>query len=204
MNEAKFWNGIATKYYKSPIGDVKAYEETRDRMIELFAPDMSVLEIGCGTGSTAVELAPHVASYHGTDLASAMIELAQARPETAGLPNLRFSTADAGTIEGGPYDAVLGLNLLHLLPELERDLEAVAGATKSGGLFLSKTVLMGEAKWYLRAAIPVMQLLKRAPFVRYITQRDTIEAIENAGFAIEETFVQTGMVDRIFIVARKK
>ena len=38
---------------------------------------MNVLEIGCGTGMTAVIHSPFVNHYHATDISSGMIEIAK-------------------------------------------------------------------------------------------------------------------------------
>lgn len=56
----KFWDKIATRYSKKPVADEAAYQKKLQITQEYFRPDMEVLEIGCGTGSTAITHAPHV------------------------------------------------------------------------------------------------------------------------------------------------
>ena len=68
MSDAAFWDKAAAKYAKDATSDMTAYELTRDRIRKILEPDHRVLEIGCGTGSTALELADRAASYVGTDL----------------------------------------------------------------------------------------------------------------------------------------
>jgi len=57
---AKFWDKIAERYSKRPIADEAAYEKKLQVTREYFRPDMEVLEFACGTGSTAIEVAPLV------------------------------------------------------------------------------------------------------------------------------------------------
>ncbi|GAC1354716.1 MAG: hypothetical protein NVS4B8_21070 [Herpetosiphon sp.] len=60
------------------------------RLVDALAitPDDRVLEIGCGVGRIGRELAPHVAEYHGCDIAAPILKLARQR--TAHLPNVRL------------------------------------------------------------------------------------------------------------------
>ena len=75
-NAVTFWDRAARKYAKSPIGNVPAYEKTMERVQSHLSPTDHVLEVGCGTGSTAILLAPFVAEYRGTDISNEMIQIA--------------------------------------------------------------------------------------------------------------------------------
>ena len=75
----KFWDRIADRYSKQPIADEAAYEKKLRITREYFRPDMEVLEIGCGTGSTAIVHAPYVKHIQAIDLSSKMIEIAHAK-----------------------------------------------------------------------------------------------------------------------------
>ena len=204
MTDAAFWDRIAPKYAKSKIADPEGYEETLEIMAALLRPEMRVWEAGCGTGSTALRLAPGVAHYHGTDVAPGMIDIARGKAATQ-LPQaaLDFSVLPAGTAPQGPIDAVLALNLLHLLPNLDDDLAAMARALPAGGLFISKTPLLGDGRWIFRAALPVLRAIGKAPFVSIFGKDALLGRIQNAGFAIEDVLDQEGILPRSFIIARK-
>lgn len=62
--EARFWDRIARKYASDPIKDTAGYERTLARTRELLTHTDTVLEIGCGTGTTALKLAPSVQRRH--------------------------------------------------------------------------------------------------------------------------------------------
>lgn len=69
-----------------------------------------VLEVGCGPGTTAIELATRVApdgEVVGVDISPAMVAAATRRAAGAGVTNVRFVAANAqtGTLGGG-FDAV--------------------------------------------------------------------------------------------------
>ena len=53
-----FWDSAADKYARKPIGNEAAYAQTLDRTRAYLSSDQHVLEIGCGTGTTALKLAP--------------------------------------------------------------------------------------------------------------------------------------------------
>ena len=203
MTNAAFWNKAAPKYAKDAIGDMPAYEETLDRMREILQPHHRVLELGCGTGSTALELADSVDRYIGTDVASKMVKIAKGKLTEQSPQNLSFAVQDAGVMTSGSNDVVLALNLLHLLPDLENTLAEIYKALPSGGLFISKTGLLKDGLWLLPLVIPLMRTIGKAPFVRSLSEESLIGLLENAGFKVTEKLVQGGMVPRVFIVAQK-
>ena len=203
MTNAAFWNKAAPKYSKDAIGDMPAYEETLDRMREILQPHHCVLELGCGTGSTALELADSVDRYIGTDVASKMVEIAQGKLTEQSPQNLSFAVQDVGVMTSGSNDVVLALNLLHLLPDLENTLAEIYKSLPSGGLLISKTGLLKDGLWLLPLVIPLMRAIGKAPFVRSLSEESLIGLLENSGFKVTEKLVQGGMVPRVFIVAQK-
>lgn len=203
MSNAAFWDKIAPKYATDPISDLPAYEKTLGRMRHYLQPESKVLELGCGTGSTALELAPAVAEYVGTDVSPKMIEIARAKLTAQTPAHLRFETGEAGALPKGGFDTILALNLLHLVDDLEGVLAAIYDALPSGGLLIDKTALLREGKWYLGLAIPVMRALGKAPFVRSLGLQEYQALLTAAGFEQVEQSVQAGMAPRAFTVSRK-
>ncbi|MBB5205417.1 SAM-dependent methyltransferase [Inhella inkyongensis] len=211
--QARFWNRIARKYAADAIADLPGYEATLDRVRALLQPQQTVLELGCGTGSTALRLAPQVRSYLGTDLAPEMITIARERLALQPTPGLRFAVADAAdAADAAPqrpapgFDALLAFNLLHLLPDLDASLAQLLKPLKSGGLFISKTACVGEMNPLIPwLAIPVARVLGKAPPVRAFKAPTLVAALERQGLQIEaeERHGTKGKDIRIFVVARK-
>lgn len=203
MSDAAFWDRIAPKYAKDPISDQASYAKTLGRMRAILQPRHAVLEIGCGTGSTALELAPGVASYVGTDVSPEMIKIAKDK-QFADLPaRLRFDVAPADALPDGPFDAILALNLLHLVRDPAHVLRAVSDALPRDGLFIAKTPLIKDGAWFLPPMIKLMRLFGKAPFVNSFSSRELAKMLKSAGFEVIEEIEQGGMAPRIFTVARK-
>jgi SAM-dependent methyltransferase len=68
-------------------------------------PGMSVLDLGCGDGTTAVPAAQRGADVLGVDIASNLVEAGNARAESLGLGNLRFREGDASDLTGVADDS---------------------------------------------------------------------------------------------------
>ncbi|SEV96386.1 Ubiquinone/menaquinone biosynthesis C-methylase UbiE [Cognatiyoonia koreensis] len=203
MSDTAFWDRAAPKYAKDPISDPAAYAATLGRMRHYLQPDHSVLELGCGTGSTALELAPGVRTYLGTDVSSGMIQIARGKLTDDMPADLNFAVGPANEIPAGDFDAILALNLLHLLPDLEAVVDKIYAALPAGGLFIAKTGLLKDGAWFLRPLIPLMQAVGKAPFVRRLSEQELRDLLGGAGFEIVEDIVQTGLAPRMFTVARK-
>lgn len=77
------------------------------------APDASsVLELGCGTGGHAQQLAGRGLDMHGIDLSAQMVERALARRQASAAlaPRMHFKTADIRDYRAGrSFDAVVAL-----------------------------------------------------------------------------------------------
>lgn len=207
--DARFWDRIAPKYARSKIRDMDAYRYTLERTRSYLKESSHALELGCGTGSTAVELAPSTGKITATDLSQAMLDVGQERARAAAAANVDFRRCDALGAPEGPFDVVMAFNLLHLLPELEAVLAAVAARLPQGGLFISKTPCLGErraapAYWIFKAAIPLMRLAGKAPsHVAFLDVRGLEAAVERAGFAIIETGNYPASTPGRYLVARR-
>jgi ubiquinone/menaquinone biosynthesis C-methylase UbiE len=208
QNDATFWNRAAPKYAASKIADIGGYERSLERMRALLDTHSTVLELGCGTGSTALRLAGDVQSYVATDISSAMIEIANEKlAASPGLPlTFRQATAEAMAVEGTRYDAVLGLNYLHLVRDLPGTLQCIHSLLAPGGLFISKSACLADINVLIRLAIPLMQMIGKAPHVNVFSVAGVEREIRDAGFDIlaVERHATKGKDSRPFILARRK
>ncbi len=206
-DDARFWDKIARKYANDQIKDMAGYERTLERSRGLLSPADTVLEIGCGTGSTALRLAPSVARIVGTDVSNEMIAIAREKATAQGCQNIEFTVAaaDRGPGADQSYDAVLAFNVLHLIADRPAMFANIRRQLKRGGLFISKTPCLGEMNALIRVAIPVMQKIGKAPFVSVFSAPSIEAEIAGAGFTIitRERHGSGRKDPRIFIVARK-
>lgn len=191
---ATFWDKAARSYAKSPIQDVDAYNYTLERTRSYLATTDRVLEVGCGTGSTALLLAPNVDQFVASDISSNMIEIAKEKAAQSDVSNVQFITDDifGDTVGDGPYDTVLALNLIHLIEDTTAAVHRVHQLLKPGGIFISKTVCKpgqdAPLKFrFLRLVVPIMQLLGKAPFVRFMDPGTLENLITAQGFRVLES-----------------
>lgn len=206
--QARFWDRIARKYAADPIADKAGYEHTLRRVRALLSPAHAVLEIGCGTGTTALRLAPATQRMLATDVSAEMIAIAREKLAAEPQPRLRFGVADAeaGAPAGELHDVVLAFNVLHLVSDLDGALRAVLPALKPGGLFISKTPCLAEMNPLIpRVLVPLMRALGKAPAVLSFDAVQLQAAFERHGLAVEavERHGTKGKDIRVFIVARR-
>ena len=209
--DARFWDRIARKYAADPIKDMDGYARTVDRTRHYLRGTDTVLELGCGTGTTALKLAAYVSRMMATDLSGEMIAIAREKAAAQACGNAEFAAAtperaaDGVPWPDGSFDAVLAFNLWHLVADRTSALAHVHRVLKPGCLFVSKTPCLAEMNPLIRLAVPVMQLVGKAPYVAIFSATALEREIEAAGFAIiERARHGSGRKDaRIFIVARK-
>ena len=206
-SSAKFWNKVADKYAAAPIRNQAAYEATLEQVRALASSDDDVLELGCGTGTTALALAASVSRIVATDVSPAMLDKGREKAAQQGITDVEFATADPWDAPRGPFDMVLAFNLLHLLKDMPGALSEIAGRTKPGGVFVSKTFCMPERRnliwWFIQLGLPVMQAIGKAPFFAKLSVDDLRAAINEAGFVIETMDRAPGKDPRWTVIARR-
>lgn len=113
------------------------------RILETISPEDDLLDLGCGNGELAHELARcgHAGAYTGLDFSTPLLEQA-----SLGQPsNFRFVQADLSSpdwdtsLQGEPYDAVLLFAVLHHIPGVEARLHIlrkVKPLLAQGGRFI--------------------------------------------------------------------
>jgi ubiquinone/menaquinone biosynthesis C-methylase UbiE len=206
-NDAKFWDRAARKYAADPIADMAGYERTLERTRHYLKGDETAFEFGCGTGTTALKLAPSVGRIVATDLSGEMIAIAREKAKAEGCSNATFEAVrpEAAPWPDGTFDIAFGFNVLHLVAEREAALRSVHRLLRPGGIFISKTPCLKEMNPLLRIALPLMQLVGKAPYVAFLSAQDLEREISAAGFEIVERarHASRGKDARPFVVARK-
>lgn len=206
--KARFWDRVARKYAADPIADMAGYETTLRRVQALLSPWHKVLEIGCGTGTTALRLAPFAKHLLATDVSASMIAIAQEKLAAQPTLRLNFAVADAEAPVAAPgtVDMVLAFSLLHLVTDLDQTLAHAVQALRPGGLLISKTPCIAEMNPLVtHLALPLMRAVGKAPHVLRFSGHALQSAITRQGLEIVsvERHGTRGTDMRVFIVARK-
>lgn len=184
--DAKFWNDIATKYSRQPVGDPAAFERKIAITLARMKPSDVVLDIGCGTGSLALRLAASGARIHGLDYSSAMIEIAKDKAAAQQVDNVTFHVgAFDETFTAFAPDSLDGIcagSLLHLVDDRPAVLRQVYRLLKPGGFFISSTVCLGDSWVPYPPILRFMRWLGKAPAVSTFSRRTLADEIRQAGF----------------------
>ncbi len=201
----KFWDKVADRYSKKPIADEGAYQKKLDVTRRYFTPESEVLELGCGTGGTAILHAPLVKHYRATDISERMIEIADGKKAADGIENVTFEQASLEDIDvaDASLDAVLALSLLHLLEDKDAAIRKVHGMLKPGGVFVTSTACIGDHMKWFRLIAPIGRFFGVFPLVRVFTRQELLDSMTSAGFEIDYEW-RPAKSAAVFIVAKKR
>lgn len=202
---ARFWDRMADRYAKKPVPDEAVYQRKLAITRDYLRPDMEVLEIGCGTGSTAIAHARHVRHVRAVDVSPRMVEIATAKAGAAGVSNVSFEAASLDQLPtgDGSRDAVLALSLLHLIDDWQGAVARIAAMLKPGGLFVSNTGCLADNMAWFRFVVPLGRLVGLMPLIRVFRQRDLERCLVANGFDVEYRW-RPNDGTAVFIVARKR
>lgn len=200
----RFWNFIAKKYARDAIADEVSYQRKLSETRALFRDDMKLLEIGTGTGSTAIVHAPYVAHIDAIDVSHKMIAIARDKTTSAGIGNITYQCTAVEDFDApdGSYDMVLALSVLHLVQDYKATLAKMHALLKPGGHLVTSTVCLADAmpafKW---VSIPG-HTLGLLPFLTYLGRDTILSEMRAAGFTVETQW-QPGPARALFAIARK-
>ncbi len=203
MQDADFWNAQAAKYFRTPITNAAAYQEKLAIARRHLTADDRLLEVGCGTGGTAVTLAPCVRQVIATDYSERMIEFAWSRVDATRIQNVSFEVVALEDIRAThPFDAVMAMSLLHLVRDRSAALARLRDIVKPGGYFISSTACIADRMAFMRPILPVMRLWGAAPWAAVFKEDQLRTEIEAAGFEIVQRFRPKKAI-AVFFVARR-
>jgi 2-polyprenyl-3-methyl-5-hydroxy-6-metoxy-1,4-benzoquinol methylase len=108
--------------------------------LERHVENGSILDIGCGSGNTATELALTYKSYLGVDISEAALAKAKRRTEECGRQNKnRFDCGDfLAYVPPGKYDVILFRESMYHVPlgKVKSTLDRYSEYLKDGGVFI--------------------------------------------------------------------
>ncbi|MEQ9125328.1 MAG: class I SAM-dependent methyltransferase, partial [Alphaproteobacteria bacterium] len=189
-SSARYWNRTARRYARRPVADVAAYERKLEFTRACLGPDMDALEFGCGTGSTAIAIAADVKRILAIDVSAEMIRIAREKAAAAETPNVAFETGAFARFEApdGAFDAVLGLNVLHLLDDWPAAIAKAYRLLKPGGVFVTSTACLADDMNWLRWIVPAGKALGLLPRVVFFSEATLLNTMKGAGFEIERSW----------------
>lgn len=140
FNTAGWISSYTGKPYDAPA--MRAWRADTVDAIRALSP-RRVLEIGCGMGLLALEIAPHVESYHGTDISPKALAHVASEARARGHAHLTLEERPADRFDGLPahaYDLVIMNSVSQCFPGSEYLKTVVEGILErlepGGALFL--------------------------------------------------------------------
>lgn len=163
-----------------------------ESLVDLLAPQEheNILDIGCGTGDLAHEIASHGAIVQGTDFSQDMILAAQQK-----YPTIKFKTQDAATIDfTNQFDAVFSNAALHWMKQQDKVIQNIYNALKPNGRFVAEMGGHGNIASIVGALQQSMATLNYAYIEDYFpwtfpTVEEYQTRLETAGFTVETIFL---------------
>lgn len=144
----------------------------RDRITDRFGRDplapapltgLEILDIGCGGGLISEPLCRLGAAVTGVDAAERNIEIAKLHAAKMGLEiDYRFAAAADLVAEGHQFDAVVNMEVIEHVADIDRFIGDCAALVKPGGLMILAT-LNRTAKSFALAIVGAEYVLRWLP-----------------------------------------
>lgn len=211
MNKSEaFWNKSATNYDRTEERFEKIHQTSRECAKKHLKDSDIVMDYGCGTGTTACELASHVTEIQAIDISGRMIEFSKEKAAAKGVKNIRFAQTDIFDDAYGEesFDVILAFNMLHTVPNPQRVLGRVHELLKPDGSFISVTpCLRGKMSFVVSAQIQLVRLLCKIGIIPILIRRlrssDLDSLISGGNFHATETKEIYSGASSYFVVAKK-
>ena len=203
--KATFWDKRAEHYDDSVNKYSTTYRKMMDSIKSLLTNSDVILDFGCATGETSLDISKNVRQVHGIDLSSKMIELAHQKVRKTQFKNIEFSQIDVfdSKLESNSFNAIIAFNIIHLLEDIPKVLNRLNDLLDSGGLIISLTPCLGEKGWLIRSLITFVKKLGLTPTIRSLKITELESQFTCSNFEIIETKVWNGRNADQLIVARK-
>lgn len=175
-------------------------------LVDQFEDTDMVLELGCGSGGFSEMTVTRVKHLVTTDLAPEMIEKAKQKLSQFSNVEIQIEDCYETSFEDGLFDAILLVNLLHIVKAPIAVLKECDRVLKDGG-----RVVIADFTGYGMGLFNKMGLgfryLKKwgkpAPYSRNLTPDELVRITRGAGFVVEESRLVGKDIKAVCLRARK-
>lgn len=206
MKGINFWNHIASGYDKQALRTYsKAYDDTIKKSHKYLNLDNTVLDVGCGSGITTVELSKNVKNIYAIDTAKNMINIAEKKIEEAHINNIHLKISDIfdTSLKPSSFDVIMVFNVLLYVKDIDSFLSRIYELLKPKGIFLSATDCWGEKRNIITCTQSLLCKADIIPFMKNFKIKEIEGTISKHGFNILESCNLYEKIPNLFIAAKK-
>jgi SAM-dependent methyltransferase len=148
LETQRAFDGVAAGYDRSNAGNrllCAMRERARSTLVRFVSPGARILDLGCGPGTDAVELAKRGYRLTAVDWSPAMVHEAQQFVDANGLSERvtvrRLGIHEIGCLEPGGFDAVYSnFGPLNCAVDLGEALALIAARLRRDGVFIASVI----------------------------------------------------------------
>lgn len=206
-----FWDKASSNYDKTEERFEFIHSKSRDNTKKHLKISDIVLDYGCGTGTTACEIANHVKQIQAIDISSKMIEISKAKATESKVENVDFEQGDIfdEKYKTESFDVILAFNMLHTVPDPQSVVRRIHELLKPDGLFISVTpCLRDKMSFLINLQIQLVRVLCKFGVIpipiRRTKSSELDDLIADGNFQITDAENIYSGASSYFAVAKKK
>lgn len=205
-----FWDNASNNYDKTEERFEYIHQKSRKNTRKHLESSNVVLDYGCGTGTTACEIANDVKEIYAIDISSKMVEISKEKAAKKNIKNVTFTEGDIfdEKLKKESFDRILAFNMLHTIPNPENAVQRINELLKPDGLFISITpCLKDKMSFLVGLQIRLVQIMCKIGIIpipiRRIKSSDLDELITTGNFQNIDTEKIYKGASSYFMVAKK-
>ncbi len=199
-----FWDHVAGVYdIFADVINRKTHRKLKHIVAELLEPEDNVLECACGTGLLSSVIAGQCGHLTATDFSEKM--LARARKNCAAFGNVTFEFADITALcyPDASFDKVVAGNVIHLLDEPLKALDALNRVCRRDGLLIIPTYMNRDRKGRTSGFARTVGKAG-ADFKRQFTVESYRQFFLDAGYTVVSITLAEGRIPCAVAVIKRK
>lgn len=193
-----FWDKQAKKFSD---GGQKESDKLVSQSKEFLTSESKVLDFACGTGQSTALLASHADEVIGIDYSEEMIRYA--KEKAAANASFLVGSLDHSELEKGSFDVITAFNVLHLLEDVEKQIQLIHDLLKPGGVFISYTACIGEKRTFMVGLIKLFSKLGFFPKVNALSVSHLNRLTANMGFEKLDGEITGDAINNYFLVLKR-
>lgn len=206
-DEYEFWDKVAHQYDADHHYVVRGLDdEIRSWLTRQFSKRDNLLELGCGTGLFSEMIVGRVEQLTATDMSPRMVEHATERLASHSNAQVRREDAYRTSFEEDTFDAVLLVNLLHVVNAPIAVAKECNRVLKPGGRIVAIDATRYGAPFLAMIGVMFRYIRKRGfppSSNKSFSPAELATVIEEAGFDVQELELIGTRLKAVCLLAKK-